>query len=131
MLDVTQTYKSMTCCTACRDSDHKVTKGDVVAAIGPLMHTAQAGMVFMGSSGGLGGDPLRGTSVWEDFRDSMRELATDQVAAAIATGAFDTVDPQHTGRIQGDDNQYLQMCWNKHTCLCVERLQRMLPLVMK
>ena len=131
VLDVTQTYKSMTCCTACRDSDHKVTKGDVVAAIGPLMHTAQAGMVFMGSSGGPGGDPLRGTSVWEDFRDSMRELATDQVAAAIATGAFDTVDPQHTGRIQGDDSRHLQLCRNKHIGMCIKLLQRMPPLVAK
>ena len=78
-----------------------MTKGDVTSAIGPLMHTAQAGMVFMGSSGGPGGDPLRGTSIWEDFRDSMRELATDQMAAAIANGAFDEVDAQHTGRIQG------------------------------
>lgn len=91
----------LTLCTACRDSDHKVTKGDVTSAIGPLMHTAQAGMVFMGSSGGPGGDPQKGTSVWEDFRDSMRELATDQMAAAIANGAFDEVDAQHTGRIEG------------------------------
>lgn len=66
------------------------------------MHTAQAGMVFMGSSGGSLGEPPRGTSIWEDFRDSMRELATDQVAAAIANGAFDKVDAQRIGRIQGD-----------------------------
>ena len=82
-----------------RDGDHKLTKGDVLAAIGPLMHTAQTGIVFKGT---LDPDVKDAASVWEDFRDSMRELATDQVAAAIATGAFDTVDTAHTGRIQGD-----------------------------
>lgn len=73
-----------------------------MAAIGPLMHVAQAGMVFMGSPAASAGGPQQGSaSVWEDFRDSMRELATDQVAAAIANGAFDEVDPHHIGRIQG------------------------------
>ena len=62
------------------------------------MHTAQTGIVFKGT---LDPDVKDAASVWEDFRDSMRELATDQVAAAIATGAFDTVDTAHTGRIQG------------------------------
>lgn len=72
------------------------------------MHTAQAGMVLMGSSGGPLQDPQRGASIWEDFRDSMRELATDQVAAAIANGAFDEVDAQRTGRIQGDATSFRQ-----------------------
>ena len=62
------------------------------------MHVAQAGIVFMGSSEE---DSRKAASVWEDFRDSMRELATDKVAAAIATGAFDEVDANRTGRIQG------------------------------
>ena len=62
------------------------------------MHTAQAGIVFMGTTEA---DPRNAASVWEDFRDSMRELATDQVAAAIATGAFDEVDATRTGKIQG------------------------------
>lgn len=62
------------------------------------MYVAQAGIVFMGSSEE---DSRKAASVWQDFRDSMRELATDKVAAAIATGAFDEVDAQHTGRIQG------------------------------
>ena len=52
----------------------------------------------MGSSDG---DSREAASVWEDFRDSMRELATDKVAAAIATGAYDEVDANRTGRIQG------------------------------
>ena len=82
-----------------RDGDHKLTKGDVLAAVGPLMHTAQTGIVFKGT---LDPDVKDAASVWEDFRDSMRELATDQVAAAIATGAFDTVDTARTGKIQGD-----------------------------
>lgn len=69
-----------------------------MGAIGPLMHVAQAGIVFMGSSDG---DSREAASVWEDFRDSMRELATDKVAAAIATGAYDEVDANRTGRIQG------------------------------
>ncbi len=62
------------------------------------MHTAQAGIVFMGSA-----EPgvKSAASVWEDFRDSMRDLATDQVAAAIATGAFDEVDASRSGKIQG------------------------------
>jgi hypothetical protein len=81
-----------------RDGDHRLTKGDVLGAVGPLMHTAQAGIVFMGSTQS---DPRNVASIWEDFRDSMRELATDQVAAAIATGAFDEVDVAHTGKIQG------------------------------
>ena len=83
---------------ACRDGDHKLTKGDVLAGIGPLMHVAQAGIVFMGSSEG---HPRQAASVWEEFRDSMRELATDKVAAAIATGAFDEADADRTGRLQG------------------------------
>ena len=62
------------------------------------MHTAQAGIVFMGTAES---SPRSAACVWEDFRDSMRELATDQVAAAIATGAFDEVDTRRTGRIQG------------------------------
>ena len=82
----------------CRDGDQRLTKGDVLGAVGPLMHTAQAGIVFMGSTQS---DPRNAASIWEDFRDSMRELATDQVAAAIATGAFDEVDVAHTGKIQG------------------------------
>ncbi len=81
-----------------RDGDHRLTKGDVLGAVGPLMHTAQAGIVFMGSQQS---DPRNAASIWEDFRDSMRELATDQVAAAIATGAFDEVDAARTGKIQG------------------------------
>ncbi len=82
----------------CRDGDHRLTKGDVLGAVGPLMHTAQAGIVFMGSTQS---DSRNAASIWEDFRDSMRELATDQVAAAIATGAFDEVDAAHIGKIQG------------------------------
>lgn len=70
----------------------------MLGAIGPLMYVAQAGIVFMGSTEG---DSRKAASVWEDFRDSMRELATDKVAAAIATGAFDEVDAHQTGRIQG------------------------------
>lgn len=62
------------------------------------MSVAQAGVVIMGSSNA---DARKAASVWEDFRDSMRELATDKVAAAIATGAFDEVDAHNTGRIQG------------------------------
>ena len=62
------------------------------------MHTAQAGIVFQGSADP---DVRNAASVWEGFRDSMRELATDQVAAAIATGAFDEVDASHSGKIQG------------------------------
>ncbi|DBA96950.1 hypothetical protein WJX77_001292 [Trebouxia sp. C0004] len=80
-----------------KDGDHRLTKGDVLGAVGPLMHTAQAGIVFMGSTQS---DSKNAASIWEDFRDSMRELATDQVAAAIATGAFDEVDVAHTGKIQ-------------------------------
>ncbi|KAA6429051.1 MAG: hypothetical protein FRX49_01161 [Trebouxia sp. A1-2] len=80
-----------------RDGDHRLTKGDVLGAVGPLMHTAQAGIVFMGSAES---DCRNAASIWEDFKDSMRELATDQVAAAIATGAFDEVDVAHTGKIQ-------------------------------
>lgn len=86
------------CSFGCRDGDHKLTKGDVLGAVGPLMSVAQAGVVIMGSSHA---DSRKAASVWEDFRDSMRELATDKVAAAIATGAFDEVDAHHTGRIQG------------------------------
>ena len=82
----------------CRDGDHKLTKGDVIGAIGPLMHTAQAGIVFMGSTEA---GPKDAASLWEDFRDSMRDLATDQVAAAIASGAFDEVDATRIGTIQG------------------------------
>lgn len=62
------------------------------------MYVAQAGIVFMGSSEETS---RKAASIWQDFRDSMRELATDKVAAAIATGAFDEVDTHHTGRIQG------------------------------
>ncbi|KAL0023910.1 hypothetical protein WJX79_010088 [Trebouxia sp. C0005] len=80
-----------------KDGDHRLTKGDVLGAVGPLMHTAQAGIVFMGSAES---DCRNAASIWEDFKDSMRELATDQVAAAIATGAFDEVDVAHTGKIQ-------------------------------
>ena len=71
----------------------------MLAAIGPLMCVAQAGVVFKGSAEE---DSRKAASVWDDFRDSMRELATDKVAAAIATGAFDEVDTQRTGRIQGE-----------------------------
>ena len=92
-----------------RDGDHRLTKGDVLGAVGPLMHTAQAGIVFMGSQQS---DPRNAVSIWEDFRDSMRELATDQVAAAIATGAFDEVDAAHSGKIQGVPPFFLlQQCF--------------------
>lgn len=62
------------------------------------MHTAQAGIVFMGSTEA---GSKNAASLWEDFRDSMRDLATDQVAAAIASGAFDEVDATRIGTIQG------------------------------
>ena len=82
----------------CRDGDHRLTQGDVLGAIGPLMYVAQAGIVFMGSSEE---DSRKAATVWQQFRDGMRELATDKVAAAIATGAFEEVDSHHSGRIQG------------------------------
>ena len=72
------------------------------------MYVAQAGIVFMGSSEE---DSRKAASVWQDFRDSMRELATDKVAAAIATGAFDEVDAQRTGRIQGGRQCNTTFCY--------------------
>ena len=101
-----------------RDGDHRLTKGDVLGAVGPLMHTAQAGIVFMGSAES---DCRNAASIWEDFKDSMRELATDQVAAAIATGAFDEVDVAHTGKIQGVP----------HSFCCTSAIFRMQSLICK
>lgn len=94
----------------CRDGDHRLTKGDVLGAIGPLMCVAQAGVVFKGTAEE---DSRKAASVWDDFRDSMRELATDKVAAAIATGAYDEVDAHRTGRIQG--GQCSEQCMQKMT----------------
>ncbi|KAL3142179.1 hypothetical protein ABBQ38_002532 [Trebouxia sp. C0009 RCD-2024] len=90
-----------------KDGDHRLTKGDVLGAIGPLMCVAQAGVVFKGTAEE---DSRKAASVWDDFRDSMRELATDKVAAAIATGAYDEVDAHRTGRIQEQQFRVMIEC---------------------
>ena len=69
-------------------------KTDVSRAVGPLMSAAQAGLVLMGT---LSDEQ----SPWDTFKDSVRELATDKVAAAIAAGAFDEADEGQHHRLNG------------------------------
>ena len=69
-------------------------KTDVSRAVGPLMSAAQAGLVLMGT---LSDEQ----SPWDSFKDSVRELATDKVAAAIAAGAFDEADDGQHKRLNG------------------------------
>ena len=69
-------------------------KTDVTRAVEPLMSAAQAGLVLMGT---LSDEK----TPWDSFKDSVRELATDKVAAAIAAGAFDEADEGQHNRLNG------------------------------
>lgn len=78
-------------------------KTDVNRAVGPLMSAAQAGLVLMGT---LSDEQ----SPWDSFKDSVRELATDKVAAAIAAGAFDEADEGQHNRLNGGQGPRWPCC---------------------
>eukprot|EP00891_Asterochloris_glomerata_P005644 jgi/Astpho2/5644/fgenesh1_pg.00079_%23_78_t len=86
-----------------RDEDGFVNKTDVNRAVGPLMSAAQAGLVLMGT---LSDEQ----SPWDSFKDSVRELATDKVAAAIAAGAFDEADEGQHNRLNAQQFRLMVEC---------------------